>query len=80
MSSIKVSYGGWHISSGKGNRVYINYDGPDDNCEGLMHSDVRGLNGLGIYGHELLKDLGAAILKFEKAANSLDSIASRIDE
>lgn len=53
----------WKISTGKGNRIYINCN----DANKIMHpQDLCNLNGLGIYEYEHLKDLAIAILLFEK--------------
>ncbi len=45
-----------------------------------MHpQDLCGMNGLGMYGYEHLKDLAIAILRFEKKRQDDDSIISNID-
>ena len=53
----------WEITKGKNNRVYIECkDGSK-----IMHPEqLCKMNGLGIYGHENLKDLAIAILIYEK--------------
>lgn len=65
----------WGISEGKGNRIYIQCSGE----EYVMHPDqLCGLNGLGIYGYEHLKDLAIAILRFEKEKQNVDSISNNV--
>jgi len=65
----------WKISEGKGDRIYINCNGE----EHIIHpNDLCGLNGLGIYGYEHLKDLAVAILRLEKEKQNVDSIINNI--
>lgn len=53
----------WKITSGKGDRIYIKCS---DSSKIIHPDDLTGLNGLGMYGYENLKDLAVAILRFEK--------------
>jgi hypothetical protein len=65
----------WKISKGKGNRIYINC--LDDNK--ILHpQELCGMNGLGMYGYEHLKDLAVAILRFEKEQNKINSIENDV--
>lgn len=78
---MKVKQGIWTVSKGKGDRHYINCDSSDDrNGCGVMHPDqLAKSNGVGMYGYQHLKDLGVAILKFEKLINESDSILSQVN-
>ncbi len=72
---MKVEYGTWEISKGKNNRIYINC------CKNniIFHpEDICTMNGLGVYGYQNLKDLGVAILKFEKLVNESESIQGKV--
>lgn len=72
-----ANHGIWAIKTGKGNRMYINCK--DDSK--IMHpADLSGMNGLGIYGYEHLKELAIAILKFEKVKNYSESILGALDD
>jgi len=70
---MKVERGIWKISTGKGNRIYINCD---DESRVMHPQDLCNMNGLGMYGYEHLKDLAIAILKFEKEKQENESINS----
>lgn len=66
----------WKISTGKGNRIYINC--ADESR--IMHpQELCGTNGLGMYGYEHLKDLAVAILMFEKEKQREESIMNEVD-
>ena len=72
---MKTEYGIWEISTGRNDRVYIKCTDPSQ----VMHSEsLCGTSGLGIYGYSNLKDLGVAILKFEKERNAKNSILSKV--
>lgn len=74
---MKAEKGIWKISTGKGNRIYINCN----NDQKIMHpQELSKANGLGIYGYEELKDLGIAILRFEKQKQEAESISGNITE
>ena len=65
----------WKVSNGKGNRMYINCTDEDK----IMHPEsLCGINGLGMYGYEHLKDLAVAILRFEKEQQDKDSIMGSV--
>lgn len=64
---MKTKYKGWVISRGKGDRHYIEYNGTDENCEGMMHGDLSSMNGAGFYGYHHLQNLAIAIIKFEES-------------
>lgn len=65
----------WKISTGKGNRIYINCK---DDAPILHPQELCKMNGLGMYGYEHLKDLAIAILRFEKERNKIDSIENQV--
>lgn len=65
----------WKITTGKGNRIYINCD---DESKVMHPESLCGMNGLGMYGYENLKDLAVAILRFEKEKQKSESIENDI--
>ena len=74
---MSTNCGIWDVSRGKGDRIYINCN----NSEAILHpGELCGVNGLGMYGYEHLKDLAVAILRFEKAENESNSIMSKVKE
>jgi hypothetical protein len=72
---MEAENGIWKISSGKGDRIYINCT---DESKIMHPQDLCGLNGLGMYGYEHLKDLAVAILRFEKEKQREESIIGNI--
>ena len=65
----------WKISTGKGNRIYINCTDESN----IMHpQELCKMNGLGMYGYEHLKDLAIAILRFEKQQQESESILGNV--
>ena len=65
----------WEISTGKGNRIYINCKDEEQ----IAHPDkLCDSHGLGIYGYSHLKDLAIAILRFEKQKQEKESIVSNL--
>lgn len=73
---MEVKKGIWKVTTGKGDRIYINCE---DKTKVMHPQDLCGMNGLGMYGYEHLKDLAIAILRFEKKRQDDDSIISNID-
>lgn len=67
--------GVWKISTGKGNRIYINCT---DESKVMHPQSLCGMNGLGMYGYENLKDLAIAILRFEIEKNVSESILQEV--
>ncbi len=68
---MEATNGIWQISTGKGDRIYINCTDESK----IMHPNLLcESNGLGIYGYDHLKDLAVAILKFEKEKQNNESI------
>jgi hypothetical protein len=65
----------WKITSGKGNRIYINCN---DESKIMHPQELCKLNGLGMYGYENLKDLAVAILRFEKTIQESESILNQV--
>lgn len=75
---MRAKKGIWEISDGKGDRVYINCH---DMGKTVMHpQDISGMNGMGMYGYEHLKDLAVAILRFEKEKQNSESILNDVEE
>jgi len=73
---VRVTYGSWVISTGKGDRHYINLIGDD----GIIHpNEIAAGNGLGSYGWGNLKDLAIALQLFEKAVNVENSIEAAVE-
>lgn len=66
----------WKVSTGKGNRIYINCT---DERKIMHPQQLCENNGLGIYGYEHLKDLAIAILLFEKEKQNKESIMYDVD-
>lgn len=65
----------WKISTGKGDRIYINCTDEDK----VIHpQELCRVNGLGIYGYEHLKDLAIAILQFEKEKQVSESVLGKL--
>ena len=72
---MEAEKGIWKVVQGKGDRVYIECN--DENK--VMHpQELCGMNGLGIYGYDNLKDLAVAILRFEKEKQNSESISSSV--
>ncbi len=72
---MKTEEGIWEISTGKGDRIYINCL---DTSRVMHPGDLCGANGLRLYGYEHLKDLAVAILKFEKLKQQNESIIKAV--
>jgi hypothetical protein len=72
---MKAEKGIWKITTGKGNRVYIECD---DESKVMHPKDLCGNNGLGVYGYEHIKDLAIAILRFEKEKQESESIMKEV--
>jgi hypothetical protein len=72
---MKAEKGIWQITTGKGDRIYINCD---DKFLVMHPESLCGINGLGIHGYENLKDLAVAILRFEKEKQKSESIENDI--
>lgn len=68
---MKANEGIWTISTGKGNRIYINCN---DESKVIHSHSLCESNGLGLYGFDHLKDLAVSILKFEKEKQFKESI------
>lgn len=66
----------WKISTGKGDRIYINCN---DESKILHPQDLCNVNGLGMYGYEHLKDLAMVILLFEKEKQKTENIIDQFN-
>jgi len=74
---MSVENGIWKISTGKGDRVYINCN---DETKVMHPQSLCEFNGLGMYGYGQLKDLAVAILKFEKEKQKSESIMNELEK
>lgn len=72
---MEATKGIWKVSKGKNDRLYIRCD---DESKIMHPEDLCGLNGLGMYGYENLKDLAVAILRYEKEKQMSESILGKI--
>ncbi len=72
---METTKGIWKVSNGKGDRLYISCE---DESKIMHPEDLCGMNGLGMYGYENLKDLAIAILRYEKEKQISESILSEI--
>lgn len=73
---METAKGIWKISTGKGDRIYINCA---DESKTIHPQELCYNNGLGIYGYEHLKDLAIAILRFEQQKQNLESIMNEVN-
>jgi hypothetical protein len=72
---MKAQKGIWTVQQGKGDRVYIECN---DESKIMHPSDICGINGMGMYGYEHLKDLAIAILRYDKEKLESESIISQV--
>lgn len=73
---MEAKKGIWRVSSGKGNRMYINCSDDDR----ISHpEELSRTNGLLVYGFEQLKDLAIAILLYEKKVQHQESILGQLE-
>lgn len=80
---MEITYKGWNVFSGKGDRVYIKYIGTgeeDRTIQNLSEQSFTSTNGILFYGMDKVKDLAVAISLFEHKMNESESIASILKE
>ena len=72
---MEAKKGIWKVSLGNGDRMYIDYT---DESKIIHPLEIFGINRIGIYGYENLKDLAIAILRLEKEKQLQESILSEV--
>jgi hypothetical protein len=77
---MEVTYKGWSVSSGKGDRVYIKFVGNEKEKESIGNNSLASDHGVLFYGIDKVKNLAVAISLFEHKLNESESINSIFKE